>query len=113
MNLRSPLTLTAATLALCAIGSAGVAQEPVQPAVTPPPAATTTTVTVQRTTIITPMRGVAPITYRDLVELMEAKLIAKTGSHDAAWILQGMHSRMGSDDLRNAREKWLRVWEWP
>ena len=110
MNLRERLTLAASTLALCGICAAAMAQDPQDPAVaTPAPAVPT--VTVQSN--VTTLRGVAPITYRDLVELMEAKLIAMTGSHDAAWILQGMHSSMGSDDLRYAREKMMRVWEWP
>jgi len=79
----------------------------------------TTTVTTDpsgrahRDIISTNYMGVAPLTYRDLVELMESKLIAMTGSPDTAWILQGMYGGVASDDLKFAREKSMRVWEWP
>ena len=57
--------------------------------------------------------NVAPLSYRELADLMEAKLIAMTGSQDAAWIWQGMYGNLASDDIKFAREKFMRVWDWP
>lgn len=76
----------------------------------------TTTVTTEpgraHRDLSTTVVGVAPLTTREMVDLMEAKLIAMTGSHEAAWILQGMYGDVQSDDIKFAREQMLRVWDW-
>ena len=78
--------------------------------------ATTTTVVTDPTGFAhrdmrTSFIGVAPLTHAELADLMEAKLVAMTGSDEGAWILQGMHGDMDSSDIKFARETMLRVWE--
>lgn len=78
---------------------------------------TTTTVTPEPTGFAhrdfskTTFIGVAPLTHAELADLMEAKLIAMTGSDEAAWMLQGMSGDLDSSDIKFARERMLRVWD--
>lgn len=101
MNLRARFVLTGSALALSLLGAVTAAS------------AQARDVQVTTVTTTTTIRGAAPLKPRELADLLEAKLIAMTGSHDAAWILQGMHGRVRSDDVKAAYERRMRVWEWP
>ena len=82
--------------------------------------------TVATTTVTTDISGrahmspagmtfanVSPLTYSELAELMQAKLIAMTGSADVAWVWQGIHGGADSEDIKFARQRYMREWDWP
>lgn len=109
MNVRSRFCLMTSALTLGLIGAAGAASAQDPPVPAPVPVPVTTVQTVTTTTVM--YKGTAPLRYKELADILETKLIAKAGSHEAMWIYQGLRGRIDRNDVRRTKDKLMRVWE--